>query len=108
MRVVSWLDLMSRAKALQFYVITRLLLAPLMLWTITSVVFLLLRATPGDPVDAILGPRAPSAAKEALRSQLGLGGVLARTIYKLYGRSTALRFGHFYNYSRTVRLADYW
>jgi peptide/nickel transport system permease protein len=25
-----------------------------MLWTITTLVFLLLRATPGDPVDAIL------------------------------------------------------
>lgn len=65
---------MSRSKALQYYVLIRLLLAPLMLWTITTVVFLLLRATPGDPVDAILGPRAPAAAKDALRSQLGLEG----------------------------------
>lgn len=73
---VSWLNLMSRAKALQYYVITRLLLAPLMLWTITSVVFLLLRATPGDPVDAILGPKAPSEFKEQLRLELGLGGSL--------------------------------
>lgn len=67
---------MSRAKALQYYLLTRLLLAPLMLWTITTVVFLLLRATPGDPVDAILGPRAPASAKEALRSQLGLDAPL--------------------------------
>ncbi len=63
---------MSRSRALQSYILIRLLLAPLMLWTITTLVFLLLRATPGDPVDAILGPRAPIAAKEALRSQLGL------------------------------------
>ncbi|MEM8809361.1 MAG: ABC transporter permease [Cyanobacteria bacterium P01_G01_bin.38] len=62
----------SRSNALRYYVISRLLLAPLMIWTITTVVFLLLRATPGDPVDALLGPRAPEAAKEALRSQLGL------------------------------------
>lgn len=81
---------MSRAKALQFYVITRLLLAPLMLWTITSVVFLLLRATPGDPVDAILGPRAPSEAKEALRSQLGLGGSLLEQYVSYMG--SLLRF----------------
>lgn len=67
---------MSRSKALQYYVASRLLLAPLMLWTITTVVFLLLRATPGDPVDAILGPRAPQTAKEALREQLGLNGSL--------------------------------
>ena len=63
---------MSRSKALQYYIFARLLLAPLMLWTITTVVFLLLRATPGDPADAILGSRAPEAAKSALREQLGL------------------------------------
>lgn len=63
---------MSRSKALQYYIFARLLLAPLMLWTITTVVFLLLRATPGDPADAILGGRAPESAKEELRKQLGL------------------------------------
>ncbi len=63
---------MSRAKALQAYLSVRLLLAPLMIWTIITLVFLLLRATPGDPVDAILGNRAPEAAKQALREQLGL------------------------------------
>ena len=44
----------SRSKALQYYILVRLLLAPLMLWTIFTVAFLLLRATPGDPVDAVL------------------------------------------------------
>jgi peptide/nickel transport system permease protein len=63
---------MSRSRALQYYIVARLLLAPLMLWTITTVVFLMLRATPGDPADAILGGRAPESAKEALRQQLGL------------------------------------
>lgn len=63
---------MSRAKALQYYIFARLLLAPLMLWLITTLVFLLLRATPGDPVDAIYGARASAAAKAELRSQLGL------------------------------------
>lgn len=47
---------MSRSSALRYYVLSRLLLAPLMIWTITTVVFLLLRATPGDPVDALWGP----------------------------------------------------
>lgn len=63
---------MSRAKALQYYIFARLLLAPLMLWLITTLVFLLLRATPGDPADAILGARASAAAKANLRNQLGL------------------------------------
>ncbi|NES95541.1 MAG: ABC transporter permease [Desertifilum sp. SIO1I2] len=63
---------MSRSKALQYYILSRLLLAPIMLWFITTLVFLLLRATPGDPVDAIYGARASAAAKEELRRQLGL------------------------------------
>lgn len=67
---------MSRSKALQYYIFIRILLAPLMLWTITTIVFLLLRATPGDPADAILGTRAPESAKEALREQLGLNAPL--------------------------------
>ncbi len=64
---------MSRFSALFYYILARLMLAPVMLWLITTLVFLLLRATPGDPVDAIIGPRAPQAAKDALRTQLGLG-----------------------------------
>jgi peptide/nickel transport system permease protein len=63
---------MSRSSSLRYYILSRLLLAPLMLWLITTLVFLLLRATPGDPVDALLGPRAPQAAKDELRALYGL------------------------------------
>lgn len=67
---------MSRSKALQYYVFTRLLLAPLMLWTITTLVFLLLRATPGDPIDAIMGTRGSPEMRKAMREQLGLADPL--------------------------------
>lgn len=67
---------MSRSIALRYYVLSRLLLAPLMIWTITTLVFLLLRATPGDPVDVVLGARAPDSAKEAMRERLGLDAPL--------------------------------
>jgi peptide/nickel transport system permease protein len=63
---------MSRSKSLQYYILVRLLLVPLMLLTITTVVFLLLRATPGDPVDAVLGVRAPESVKQEYRERLGL------------------------------------
>lgn len=63
---------MSRRRALLRYLAARLALAPLMLWLIASLVFLLLRVAPGDPIDALLGTRAPEAARAALRSQLGL------------------------------------
>lgn len=63
---------MSRRSDLARYLASRLALAPLMLWLIASLVFLLLRVAPGDPIDALLGPRAPEAARAALRAQLGL------------------------------------
>ena len=66
----------SRLQSLFYYVTARLLLAPIMLWAIASFVFLLMRATPGDPIDAILGPRAPEEVKIALRQQVGLTGSL--------------------------------
>lgn len=67
---------MSRSTALRYYVLSRLLLAPIMIWVITTLIFLLLRATPGDPIDALLGPRAPEAAKQVLRERLGLDAPL--------------------------------
>ena len=63
---------MGRARDLLRYSATRLGLAPLMLWLIATLVFLLLRVAPGDPVDAVLGSRAPAAAKAAMRAKLGL------------------------------------
>ena len=63
---------MPRAGSLLRYSATRLGLAPVMLWLIATLVFLLLRVAPGDPVDAVLGSRAPAAAKAAMRARLGL------------------------------------
>ena len=63
---------MSRRSHLLRYAASRLALVPLMLWLIASLVFLLLRVAPGDPVDAVLGSRAPADAKALLRARLGL------------------------------------
>ncbi|NEO75700.1 ABC transporter permease [Moorena sp. SIO4G3] len=84
---------MSRAKALKYYIIIRLLLAPLMLWTITTLVFLLLRATPGDPVDAVLGNRAPDSVKEEYRQQLGLADPLWLQYIRYLGSLLRLDLG---------------
>ena len=64
----------SRLKALLYYISARLMLAPIMIWAIATLVFVLMRATPGDPIDAILGPRAPEIVKEELRQRVGLAG----------------------------------
>jgi peptide/nickel transport system permease protein len=72
---------MSRRRELLRYVAARLALAPVMLGLIATLVFLLLRVAPGDPIDALLGPRAPEAARAALRGQLGLD----RPLVEQYG-----------------------
>ncbi len=63
---------MSTNKELSKYILSRLALLPIMLWIISSLVFILLRIAPGDPVDAILGTRANELARETLRIKLGL------------------------------------
>jgi peptide/nickel transport system permease protein len=73
---------MSRQRQLLTYTAGRLALVPVMLWLIASLVFLLLRVAPGDPIDALLGTRASAAAREALRAQLGLN----RPLLHQYGQ----------------------
>ena len=63
---------MAKRNSLLKYAITRLTLMPIMLWIIATMVFLLLRIAPGDPVDAVLGSRANEIARAAMRSKLGL------------------------------------
>ncbi len=63
---------MTTKKELFKYILSRLTLLPIMLWIISSLVFILLRIAPGDPVDAILGTRANEFARESLRIKLGL------------------------------------
>ena len=84
---------MSRSNALRYYVIARLLLAPLMILTIATVVFLLLRASPGDPVDALLGGRAPQEAKDVMRAQLGLDAPLIVQYWRYLGSLLTLDLG---------------
>ncbi len=84
---------MSRSKALQYYIFVRLLLAPLMLWIIITLVFLLLRATPGDPVDAVLGGRAPESVKEQYRQQLGLSDPLPLQYIRYLGSLLSFNLG---------------
>ena len=54
------------------YTFLKVSLIPLSLLIISSLVFILLRVAPGDPVDAILGSGADDIAREALRTRLGL------------------------------------
>jgi len=58
--------------SLRFYLITRVLLSLPMIIILLSIIFLVLRVMPGDPVLAMLGDKAPMQQVEAMRHQLGL------------------------------------
>ena len=64
-----------------------------MLWLISTLVFILLRIAPGDPVDAILGSGANEATREMLRSKLGLNESLLNQYLNYINDILHLNFG---------------
>jgi peptide/nickel transport system permease protein len=59
------------------YVLTRLLLAIPMVFIMLTIVFVVLRVMPGDPVSAMLGDRAPLRVIEQKKKELGLDKPIA-------------------------------
>ena len=55
------------------YSLSKIFLIPIFLWIISTLVFILLRVAPGDPVDAILGSGADEASREILRNKFKIG-----------------------------------
>tara|TARA_B100000212_G_scaffold341474_1_gene324759 strand:+ start:303 stop:1325 length:1023 start_codon:yes stop_codon:yes gene_type:complete len=58
------------------YSLIKISLIPINLWIIATLIFILLRIAPGDPVDAILGSGADQKARDLLRIKLGLDDTL--------------------------------
>ena len=58
--------------SLRVYVITRVLAAIPMIFILLTIVFVIMRILPGDPVAVIVGTKAPPEVIETLRKQLGL------------------------------------
>jgi peptide/nickel transport system permease protein len=99
---------MSRLKSLQYYLLARLILAPVMLWTIVTIVFLLMRATPGDPVDAIVGNRAPDLVKDEMRQKLGLDRPLLEQYGTYLGKLIQFDFGESISGGKVTKIiSDY-
>ncbi|RLG57279.1 MAG: ABC transporter permease [Candidatus Hydrothermarchaeota archaeon] len=78
--------------SLKSYIITRTLLAIPMILILLTIVFLVMRVMPGDPVRAILGAKAPAEQVEALREQLGLNKPL---IYQYFDTLSGILKGDF-------------
>ena len=75
------------------YSLLKIALIPLMLWIISSLVFILLRVAPGDPVDAILGSGANEVSREILRNKLGLNESLINQYFSYINDILHLNFG---------------
>ncbi len=66
----------AQSGSLPRYIVQRLLLIIPMVWLLLTLVFLLMRVAPGDPVTASVGGRLPPDALEARREALGLNDPL--------------------------------
>ena len=75
------------------YSLLKISLIPIMLWIISSLVFILLRVAPGDPVDAILGSGADEVSREFLRNKLGLNEPLINQYFSYIKNILHLDFG---------------
>ena len=75
------------------YSLLKISLIPLMLLIISSLVFILLRVAPGDPVDAILGSGANEVSREILRNKLGLNESLIKQYFEYINDILHLNFG---------------
>ena len=75
------------------YSLLKILLIPLVLLIISSLVFILLRVAPGDPVDVILGSGANEISREILRAQLGLNEPLINQYFSYINDILHFNFG---------------
>jgi peptide/nickel transport system permease protein len=61
----------SQGTSLKSYLVTRLALVIPMVWILLTMVFLLMRVAPGDPISASLGGHAPPAVVQEIKHRLG-------------------------------------
>jgi peptide/nickel transport system permease protein len=83
----------SASGSLTRYIVQRLLLIIPMVWVLVTIVFLLLRVAPGDPVSASVGDKLSPEALEARREALGLDRPLLVQYLDYLGDIARLDFG---------------
>ena len=83
----------AQAGSLPRYILQRLFLIIPMVWILLTLVFLLMRVAPGDPVSASVGGRLSEAALDQRRAQLGLDRPLIVQYFDYLGSVLRLDFG---------------
>ncbi|RZU20615.1 peptide/nickel transport system permease protein [Kribbella rubisoli] len=77
-------------------VVKRLLIGVLVMWGAASLIFLIVRVAPGDPVSILLGPDATQDQVKELSASLGLQRPLAVQYVDYLGHAVRLDFGDSY------------
>ncbi|MGH8966155.1 MAG: ABC transporter permease, partial [Actinomycetes bacterium] len=84
------------------YILPRLLLIIPMIWVLVTMVFILLRVAPGDPVSAAVGGRLNEEALDARRATLGLDRPILVQYFEYIGNVATLDFGKTISDNRPV------
>jgi len=79
--------------SLRRYIVTRVALTIPMVLILASLVFLVLRIIPGDPVTSSLGPKGSPEVKEQMRANLGLNDPIIVQYLSFLGDVVTLDFG---------------
>src|SRR5215207_932551 len=79
--------------SLRTYALTRLALALPMVWILLTMVFLLMRVAPGDPISAALGGRVPAEQLQERREAAGYDRPLIVQYFEYLGEIARLDFG---------------
>jgi peptide/nickel transport system permease protein len=79
--------------SLRTYALTRLALALPMIWILLTMVFVLLRVAPGDPISAALGGRLSPEQLQARREAAGYDEPLIKQYFEYLGNVVTLDFG---------------
>ncbi len=90
---------MPAGSSLRTYILARLLLSLPMLLILLTVVFIILRAIPGDPISALYGGRAPPEVIEEARRELGLDRPMIIQYFDYLSRIFRGDFGESIKYS---------
>ena len=88
--------------SLSRYVVQRLLLMIPMIWVVVTVVFLLLRVAPGDPVSASVGGRLSDEELDRRREAIGLDRPLWEQYLEYLGNVARFRFGETLSDNRPI------
>ena len=94
---------MTRGGGLRTYVLTRVLLAIPTIFILVTMVFLLMRVAPGDPITAALGARLPAKELEKRKAEAGYDRPIFDQYVEYLGQVVTLDLGESVTDNRSVK-----